>query len=594
MWCAMYLFPYFKMKNFQINKKFIETVIGKIFPDNQVINQEEIYEFTDLLETLLRNQNQPKMRNGYRKAHILAKWLTDKGVTTKVISVENLDSRKKANLDNKWYLVESVVGESKPGKKTINGLMLVHHDQVAKTIDDFKRTQTGKKVFHPWILDDSIHVAAAMMEIVNFNNWWKENCNNFQIQPSIRLIISDGEEMNTLGIRAMLKLWKKHKSLKPVHFMIIGETTGSSDGIPGLACTNSGKELGLITNNDKNKLTCEKILDFLVRFRIAQKYIYLKSQIDNHSKIPRVDSSRLSSTFGKLSQKSEFFWEARTNNIYGTEKSFKTLKKIMTKDSKGLRKYFSEVVNCEKRLIPAYNLDLANTFKYANFKKHYIVQIKTKKSYHPGAYNPFNLDDIYSALEIFLFHLKKEELCKLKDLFFGDRDKPNTVSNSLYLVFQDDIDLRTILERIKNAGTGLYKQINSNYENYLISAKKAIKWKVKQDEFTPARDGLGDYSQNKWLSDIVRNNFDENFEATTREKVRSPLTVFNAMHDGGFTTCKEYKKKLWKYGENAIVFGTGDFSILHDKEYLTHETFIYGMLEYKNLLQKCYLSCACY
>jgi hypothetical protein len=160
------------------------------------------------------------------------------------------------------------------------------------------------------------------------------------------------------------------------------------------------------------------------------------------------------------------------------------------------------------------------------------------------------------------------------------------------MVLEDTIDIRKIIHRIKLNKVNLFSVMNTLYNNYLKFAQNKLTWKVEQDKFTPARDSLGDYADNKWLVDIARRNLKENIKKMTKQNVEVPLTVFNAMHDGGFTTCSAYNEKLWKNGQNAIVIGTGDFSVLHDKEYITPEIFLYGILEFKNLLKQCFIRCA--
>lgn len=573
------------LSEFKINKKFLESVWQKQ-SRGKPISQEEIAEFATLLETLLLHQNQPKKRNGYTKAKVLSKWLEKRGVAANIIPVKNLDTRKKANAHDKWYIVEATVGEEKFAKNTINGVLLVHHDQIAKSINEFQRSQTPEKITYPWILDDSVHVAAAMIEFVRFANWWRENAGKFDKKISIKLLISDGEEMNTLGMRGMLAKWKKEKLLHPIDFMIIGESTGENDEVPGVAYTNSGKVLGTIKSVDKGIKPCHSALDFVVRFRTAQKYIRMKSEVSPFSKIEKVKFSKASSTYGRIAEESEFFWEIRTNNLFGTQGSYGLLTEIMTAPLGKLALYLMEINEYEAKKGSKYNLNFEEVYKYIRIGGNRMVQIKTDRSYHPGAYDPYKMDDIYSALEVLLFSMSRDELCQIEEIYFGDSDKPNTVGNSLYLVFGEKVDLDQIIGRIVNGKKNLNKSVYELFQNYIRLLPEEIKWKVEMDELVPARDAIGNYEDNKWLADIARTNLSENIGEVTGKKADVPLTVFNAMHDGGPTTYDDYREKLWKRGENVIVLGTGDFGTLHGDEYLTNETFLYGILQYRGLLGK--------
>jgi hypothetical protein len=268
----------------------------------------------------------------------------------------------------------------------------------------------------------------------------------------------------------------------------------------------------------------------------------------------------------------------------------------MSTDLDKLGKYYKPVENYEERKNYKYNLDLEKIYKFLTIDGKHIVQIKTDKSYHPGAYNPYNLDDIYSALEILLFYMTRDELCQINELYFGDQDKPNTIGNTLYLVFHDNIDLNDILERMKHGKHNSRKIVSELYKNYLKFAHGKINWEVEKDKYVPFRDSIGKYSHNKWLCDAARQNLKENILAAVKgvkkgsedKEISVPLCVFNAMHDGGCTSYKQYRDKIWAKGENIIVLGVGDFSILHGEEYLTSENFIYAALQYKNLLQKCF------
>lgn len=580
------------MKINKINSKFKKNVVNSIKKGSSFVSPNEVEEFSRLLETIVFFQNQPKKRNGYKKTQVLASWLEKRGLEVNIIAVKNFDTNKTANKDGKWYLVEARIKGSEKSNSKINGLLLTHHDQVARKVEDFEVIQTDEKITYPWLLDDSVHVAASMIEMVNFKNWWEASKYKDQPAPNIRLVISDGEEMNTLGMRGLLDKWKKEKKLEPIDFMVVGESTnnfGSKSEVPGVAYTNSGKVLGVIKENNENIPVCHKVCDFFIRFRIAQKYLCIKSQISPHSKIPKVETSRLSSTIGSIGNVSELFWEVRTNTIYKTRESYGLLETIMSSDMSELIGYIRTINEYETRKKIRYNLDLNKTYQYVKIGDKEIIQIRTKRTYHPGAYNPFRQDDIFAALELLFFYMDKNELMEIEKVYFGDKDKPNTVGDSLYIELKHHIEIDSIIRRIRSNKSNLANTIHTLYQNYIKFAGRKVNWEIVQDKNVPPRDSVGEYEDNKWLVDIARSNLQKSILEATGKKVNVPLTVFNAMHDGGPTTYPEFKEKIWAKGENVIVLGTGDFSTLHNMESLSVKSFIYGMLAYKNLLQQLYL-----
>ena len=176
------------------------------------LQEAELTTVLELIQKLTELRNHPNERYGKEKAEFISNWLNSNSVKASIIPVDNLDETKTANKDNKWYNVLAILGDEHSSDAAPKGLFSVHHDQVAKLNPSFNLTDE-MHLEHPWLEDDIIQLATSMMEAVSFQKWWNIQSQKHNLIGSIHYIISDGEEVNTLGMRGLLEKFYAEKNI---------------------------------------------------------------------------------------------------------------------------------------------------------------------------------------------------------------------------------------------------------------------------------------------------------------------------------------------------------------------------------------------
>lgn len=554
-------------------------------------DQNLLPQFKDLVGILLSMPNSPTERKGYEKANFINRWLNNHGVYSNIIEVENLDPNKAANKDNKWYNVEAVVGDIEY-KGGVNGALIVHHDTISHETSNAKFV--NGRHYHNTIQDDTIHVAAAMLEIVNLNNWYESHKDlKDSLKGRIKLIISDGEEVNTLGVRGLLKYWEESGDLYPFHFLIIGESTGEENSyIPGIAYLYRGKATGSInlSKDAKKERTYDLAVDFLIRMKSAQCNIYECSRDGRSfdSGLPHLLPSTLCVTLMNINEDANISWEVRTDKLCDTKSSFKRLNTVMESDLSNMNLFCEEGIakHFSKKII----FDPFAVFSQNDADKK-IITASFGQLIHPGAYRPESDLTIYSVIEAFLAVLDETEKNSLKSINLGNQYRLNCIPNSVTITFNDQLNLVDIQNRIMASKDQLSEKISLMYREYLKdkAEKKGSNWSVEADPNVPPRDSLGNLTHNEWIVDTASRVLRKNIKNSLGGDPQVKLTVFNAMNDCGPMSYKNYYNKVWKYGENVITLGVGDFRRLHGEESLSEEEFTTASVQYWNLLSTLFL-----
>lgn len=551
--------------------------------------EENIDEFAKLLIAISAHENTLKNRSGKKKAELISDWLSAHGCNSRVLKIKNKDKDIEANQDNYWYMVEATVGNDSFVKNGNNGLLAVHHDQVARseTTVQFK----DGKLHIPSITDDSIHIVAAMYEFSNFNKWYLENKDNIKEDFCVKLIVSDGEEVNTLGMKHLLNKWHEEGKLGRLSYMVIGESTGSTqhsyipgrdflsdEVIPGIAYANRGKVAGkLIVNNDD--LPVSHLVQGLFSLtRVWQEYFHTESmtRVVHSAKespyptefIPTVNRFDISG--------GSMLWELRTNKEIGARNGLELIERSL-KNISGV-----------KREKPVSNADMecnpAGMYRYGVHSGGSYVDIDMQDNLHPARFILGKKCDPLLLSIFFLASLPEEERAKLTSIEWGDIKKPNTIPRLTRLSFSGEIPFDTAINKMIKPD---YEELVASYiEGGLeVVRSGALDIKIVPNQAAGCREGL-EVSDNDWdLVESATGNLKNNLKKYFDSDLTPAVKVFNAMHDGGPTTYEHTYPILWRQGERLITLGAGDFNKLHGDESLSPAEFAMGMIQYKDLLQ---------
>lgn len=599
------------------------SILKELNKDNTIITNNSLRDelsadlpmYIDLINNLLHFRNNPRDRSGLEKANFIKSWLEQFGVNSKIIKLDNIDQTKKANADNSWYVIEVILGDTSKGDKT---LVCVHHDTVAKKeskIQFTEDTSNGYSISHPWLIDVTVQLASILYTIVKINNTiistkTSSNTTNEEIKKvigSITFLITDGEEVNTLGMRSWLSSNESSHNFKPYDFILICEPSGRGktgseivnvfsnklfDGeIPRVCYSNRGKATGIITTEGMDQGLFDIFVSFTKIFRPIQKIIYSKSS--NSQNTIKVDESlfptAVSFTVASFEKSSSnIFFEARTNEVIGVNETLKILK---DNANNYLNSYEEvNVTDLTKNDMPI-KLDI-NGISLLHSNDKYIINIKNGVNIHPGNYNPYSRDNAHIAVELILLNLAKEDIPNISKITIGDANKPNTVPSEAFITFEMLPDIVTLKDNLLKTKANWDQQLQTLYkrdDNTDLSTK--IKWTLLEDPNIPPREVV-QVDEASW--DIVNSSRDILSSAISNlfnlNNCSVKIGVFNAMTDIGPTTYPE-NSWIWKNDKDnskhfpVITLGVGDFSKVHnDNEPLSANELLITMILYKDIL----------
>ncbi|MEN9389069.1 MAG: hypothetical protein RLY61_153, partial [Candidatus Parcubacteria bacterium] len=217
--------------------KFAQEALSKYKLADSYALQELIY----LTSELLKIQNNPAIRNNLAKAEFIHNYFSKHNVTSEILEISH---------NGTWYVVRVTQGTTVINADTFNLIAMFHHDTIISTSDqnyELITSQAGKTlgIAHAYLLDDTIQVASAMLEVINSTTNPPKN-NNY----TLTVLFTDGEGVNTLGSAGIFELLYQKDDLHPISMCIIGEATGNynpnrmgtiQDILPKVCYANRGK-----------------------------------------------------------------------------------------------------------------------------------------------------------------------------------------------------------------------------------------------------------------------------------------------------------------------------------------------------------------
>lgn len=616
----------------KLKKASIEVLEKSRFTDLEQIGvKENLTILTELLQELISLPNSPEHRQGKEKAEMIKKWLNNNGVEARVVPVDNLDETRLANKNGKWYMVESWVGTHPDEYKGVgpNVLMMTHHDTIAKTEEEivYSYKNAENELHHPWILDDTIHVAASMIAMVEFKKWWTENHEELGLKGTTRLLVTDGEEMNTQGIWSWLQTQFDANKLYPFDATITGESTGTTQNPLNIAWTNRGKNIFELnytqSESEKSKNTSPSDLfsDFMFRMLIAQLNVWEKSynkEEQDNREIIAAKPTGISATHGHIDKETVYSYiEARTHHLCGPNMSRNYMDAVFVNDKPEMLRVLGERTG-KSFQVPSFTDKEIMSFISIDKKDSSEVSIKfdTGVEVHAGGYNPWSLENGLNFSFLFFKLLPSDVKEKLVKVNWGTDKKPNTVGSSSELVFSNDIDLTKIAETVQKLQefiddgrknhfrfarnvkdlflTETMKNIASEGVGFDSERKRKIiaveldvvKWDLGVRPGPPPRDSLAADVDGTVVQTAVNHlrSLVSKIKPESQDEIEVLINAFNAMHDAGpFSYFSELKEKSQA---GVVTIGTGNFDLLHGDEYLDPITMICVALQYHGLLPK--------
>jgi hypothetical protein len=552
--------------------KFLQEAISK-YP---LADKKQLKELLYLVEALLKITNNPSHRDNLEKAKFIHDYLLKYGVSNEIVEVEN---------NGTWYVVKVTQGVEEVTPETFNLFAMFHHDTIVSNDDqsfELVHARNGKilGISHAYILDDTVQVAAAILETINFTNNPPENKNY-----KLNVFFTDGEEVNTLGSAGIFQKLHNNDELNHINMCLIGEATGQydpqsldnlNDILPKVCYANRGK-ITFTMNQTEKRSTVDKFAHWLMLFRYLSKCIYKDSFEKDLPAKPSLNHTSLSATYGHFSQdECTAFLEARTNNEYDNNITAQTLNKshLLTK---------TKILNSE--LLTEFEkpvlIDLHKFTQIGN-----KVKITPGENIHPGRYNPYLRNDIFSALEIILSFMSEDERKLIESIQFGNRLKPNTIPQELEINFKDNVNFEEIVKRTEKVDAW-----NNSIETFYQILDYRNTFEVKVNDKTPPRNALSTSHGNWSKVENIRKHFGDNVRIVFNSVSLSPeFGVFNAMSDVGPTTYEHFYSKAWMKNSKesicCIHLGAGNFNLLHrTKEILLIEELIISSVMYKDIFK---------
>lgn len=549
--------------------------------------------YLTLIQQLLDIHNNPIDRHGKEKIEFIQQHLAKANIASKIHKLPNLDSSKTANEDNSWYVLEAVLGN--PASSN-NVLVTVHHDTISKKTERltfFESESPTYSLAHSWLLDVTVQLAAVLYAFAKLNQEV-----SFE-SASLTLLITDGEEVNTLGMRAWLEYKQTQEVKRPYDFVLACEPTGRGQSgylyskhqlyqgeIPRIATANRGKATGIVTATvPKETSVVDTFISFSHQFRGIQKKLYLDSINNVDSSYEQLLPTAISFTIGKFTHENAFvFFEVRSNEKIDATESMKLLKNATHKLVESPNITVKELAD----MYHVVNLNL-DAFSLLTTDNTYTLKVRNGKNIHPGNYNPFHRENAQIALELILCVLTFDEKAAITKIDFGRPDKPNSVPPNASIQFSIKPDLDSIRQRLSKSQsnwTTLVEQL------YATKKKTGIVWEVLEDPYIPAREVVK-------LNDS-HNHLLENAQHALKEALTSVFKlpdievtqgVFNAMTDIGPAT---YLHNEWFWPKDlqgntlrpVLTVGVGNFEKLHTEfESLSANELIISMVQYESILK---------
>lgn len=566
-----------------------KTEVGQLFTPSASDNvADTVSEYLELLLSITNMENSSANRQGQKKAQMISDWLQARGVNSKVTLVPPV-SRIPTSQKEGWYIVEASIGSAEFVSKGKNAVIAVHHDQVSHEKREMKIVDG---ILHsPTILDDSINVAAAMFEFVNFNKWYENNKGNIKENFCVKLLVTDGEEVNTQGIRSLLEVWSKEKKLEPLSFMIVGEATGrkqlnyspdrpfiSSDIVPGVAYVNRGKVTGdLFFESDESVYkSSQAIFSFL---RVWQEFFHTNSHYPRNGdgRETPVPSQLIPTLFSLDNGYGSLLWEVRTNKKIGAKEAYRFLENALIK-SKHIDRQFkvsNRMYKCKMEELFSYDIDSSGS----------TVQIDIKDSIHPGTYVVGETCSPMAIAMFFLAALSEADRNELVSIKWGDPNSTNVIPRYTHIKFKSKIAFDATVNRLIKPE---HSDIVDAYihEGVMSLHKGLLKMKIVRNESASCRESLEVDEKNWDLVEQALEHINGNVKNYFNSSAESRVAVFNAMHDGGPTSYDHIHPIVWANGERLITIGTGNFDKLHGDESLSPAEVAVSMVQYRGLLQK--------
>ncbi|WKZ30992.1 MAG: hypothetical protein QY318_04065 [Candidatus Dojkabacteria bacterium] len=569
--------------------QFKDSVLKHFHNNSRTLAAQEIDGFIQLLEQIVSMDNSATSRKGKVKAEFISRWLNQNGCKSKVLKLENSENYAVANEDNSWYVVEAYVGAEDFVDNGKNAIFSVHHDHVARNDSQIKLE--GGKMSAQGIVDDSINLVSALYEFVNFNRWYEENKDSLDQNICVKLIVSDGEEVNTQGMKYLMNQWYETGKLKELAYMIVCEATSKAQQfdevgnavineniVPGIAYANRGKVTGTFRFGS-GEASCSDIAQSVFSFlRVWQEYFHVNSMSSETS----TDREQLIATeliptyFNLDGHEGDFIWELRTNKKIGACEGFKLMEKAVL-DS-------NHIDRVQKVDNSALQCKFAEMYKYEITSEGAIVEIDLKDSIHPANFVLGKTCDPLTLSMLFLAGMFDEDRMKLTSVQWGDVNKPNSVPQFAKLYFSSNINFEAVLNRMLKAD---YLELVEKYIERGIELVKSskVKMSIERNQAASCREGLEVQEKDWGLVEAAQNNLKKNINEAFGIECTPRINVFNAMHDGGPSTYEHIHPIVWANGEKLITIGVGDFNKLHGHETLSPAELAAAMVQYKDLLR---------
>lgn len=543
--------------------------------------KESVVEFLDLVSVLLYLENHKNNREFARaKAHFCVEYLKEGGVNAEVIEHNIVVDGE----DHTLYNVLATVGrsESEVDESTVKGMVLVHHDQVAKKPDEIEATYIHdennpeqSKLFHPWILDDTIHVASAMMSAIALQQ--KINDNRDQHNVCVQFVVSDWEELNTRGVRELLPYLEDIGRLLPdLDFMLDGEST-SAETAKGIACVFRGKGVRTVKAHISEGVSIlDAFADFSRRYRALQMKSSLQAQLDEGDDPDEVaNPTAVSATVVEISGDEAYaYLEMRTNSKCSVEQTVRHTGEMFGNEEVADESVLTQVEKPEFgegvfEIVFDQNTNITT------------VSINTGLDQHPGKYDPRTRKDGLSAAELLLSSLSEDDKNKLTSVSIGNRANPNTVSGKAELKFSGEIDAQSILTGIKSPLENII-----GVTHCVVPINSALEWGVNTTD-TPDRECPAPSPESKAMvmamSEMIATTF---HQISNGHTIRVDTRPFNAMVDAGaLSIFPKLFSKLFPNGQKIFTWGAGDFNILHGHECITPLVLLLALCQITTFLR---------
>lgn len=527
--------------------------------------------FMKICVILLGIKNHPSEREGaFIKAMFLEELLGAGGMMTEV---------HKHELEEGECLYNIVATTGYILKNKTHGLLAFHHDTIKQDSEFVKAEITDGNLTHPWILDDTIHVASGILEALRF-------ASDPDRVGAVTIIITDREEMNTLGMKQYLEKQQKLGKLHPYSWIITGESTGLTTGLDAntpefselvIAVVNRGKGVREYVSPIPDNIPIATATRTLIaKIRQAQKYVYSKSLMARDTSLPPpeqlIPTAVIPTVVSVNTEKVYVYLEFRTDENMGARETADAVEKVFNGD-----------VSLEPAMVSfkENNFDSSKMTMEIDALSDHHINIICGVNQHPGKYDSQTRVDAISAIEYVLSHIDDEISAQILEITIGEKAKPNSMSNKAVIRLKTTADKNAFLEILRSI-PNLSIQKNSLSVNF--------SWIITRPDHVPDRETIRMSKNNRHIVEKVQETIADNVSKVFGRKINASqiLTgVFNAMHDGGaITVKKEWYEAIFPQGSvNMIVLGAGNFNMLHNpQEPMSYNTLNLALCQYNKLI----------